>query len=340
MLITGRATSRPRASSLESALSLPELQRRAEQLRVRVDRLRRGASVQNVRRARFLSAQLTAAVTRLRMLRGEKLSFDDEALGLFGLRPQLKPWPPTTRSSRRSTSWCRAPVRCRTASMPSRTVSSIQNRPAEAGVRRGDRRLQGADGGAHRACPRASASTSPSSPARAGAATIITRAATTAGSRSTPTCRSAISRAVDLGCHEGYPGHHVLNALLEQRLTRGPRLGRIQRLSALFAAVVDCRRLGQLRHRPGLPRGARRWHSKRRSFTRWRACRLLTPNAIDALLDALKELSGARLTIARELLDGTHHRAAGDRATAQIPPDERSAGRSSRSPSPSNTGPM
>ena len=30
-----------------------------------------------------------------------------------------------------------------------------------------------------------------------------------------------ISRAVDLGCHEGYPGHHVLNALLEQRLVEG-----------------------------------------------------------------------------------------------------------------------
>jgi len=29
-----------------------------------------------------------------------------------------------------------------------------------------------------------------------------------------------LSRAVDLGCHEGYPGHHVLNVLLEQRLTR------------------------------------------------------------------------------------------------------------------------
>ena len=29
-----------------------------------------------------------------------------------------------------------------------------------------------------------------------------------------------ISRAVDLGCHEGYPGHHVYNALLEQNLTR------------------------------------------------------------------------------------------------------------------------
>ncbi|MFY9826486.1 MAG: hypothetical protein WAM82_34305 [Thermoanaerobaculia bacterium] len=30
-----------------------------------------------------------------------------------------------------------------------------------------------------------------------------------------------IDRAVDLACHEGYPGHHVYNALLEQKLVRG-----------------------------------------------------------------------------------------------------------------------
>ncbi len=30
-----------------------------------------------------------------------------------------------------------------------------------------------------------------------------------------------ISRAVDLGCHEGYPGHHTFNALLEDKLVRG-----------------------------------------------------------------------------------------------------------------------
>ena len=29
-----------------------------------------------------------------------------------------------------------------------------------------------------------------------------------------------ISRAVDLGCHEGYPGHHAYNALLEQHLSK------------------------------------------------------------------------------------------------------------------------
>jgi hypothetical protein len=30
-----------------------------------------------------------------------------------------------------------------------------------------------------------------------------------------------IDRAIDLACHEGYPGHHVYNALLEDRLVRG-----------------------------------------------------------------------------------------------------------------------
>jgi hypothetical protein len=29
-----------------------------------------------------------------------------------------------------------------------------------------------------------------------------------------------IDRAIDLACHEGYPGHHVYNAMLESRLTR------------------------------------------------------------------------------------------------------------------------
>jgi hypothetical protein len=29
-----------------------------------------------------------------------------------------------------------------------------------------------------------------------------------------------IDRAIDLACHEGYPGHHVYNALLEKNLTR------------------------------------------------------------------------------------------------------------------------
>src|SRR5256885_7143291 len=66
----------------------PALQRKAEQLRVRTERLGSRSTGDNARRAHYLSAQLTAPITRLRMLPGEKLSFDDEALGQFPLRPK------------------------------------------------------------------------------------------------------------------------------------------------------------------------------------------------------------------------------------------------------------
>ncbi|WP_043482841.1 hypothetical protein [Geothrix fermentans] len=36
----------------------------------------------------------------------------------------------------------------------------------------------------------------------------------------------AMDRALDLAAHEGYPGHHVYNALLEQRFAQGPPGGR------------------------------------------------------------------------------------------------------------------
>jgi len=31
----------------------------------------------------------------------------------------------------------------------------------------------------------------------------------------------SFDHAIDLGCHEGYPGHHALNARLEEKLTKG-----------------------------------------------------------------------------------------------------------------------
>src|SRR5689334_2017179 len=79
----GPANLKAQGQALGKRSGLPALQRQAEQLRARVGKLERGASPDSARRARFLAAQLTAAVTRLRMLRGEKLSFDQEAQGLF-----------------------------------------------------------------------------------------------------------------------------------------------------------------------------------------------------------------------------------------------------------------
>ena len=44
-----------------------------------------------------------------------------------------------------------------------------------------------------------------------------------------------IDRAIDLACHEGYPGHHVYNTLLEQTLVRDRGWIGVLRLRALLA---------------------------------------------------------------------------------------------------------
>src|SRR5688572_22719411 len=80
-----------RAKADAPKASLEALAARTEALRDRVREFDKDGAGMDGRRARFLAAQLTAAATRLRMLRGEKLPFADEAEGLFGVRPQLKP---------------------------------------------------------------------------------------------------------------------------------------------------------------------------------------------------------------------------------------------------------
>jgi hypothetical protein len=49
-----------------------------------------------------------------------------------------------------------------------------------------------------------------------------------------------IDRAIDLACHEGIPGHHVYNALLEQHLVRERGWVEFSDLSAVFTAIADC----------------------------------------------------------------------------------------------------
>ena len=63
-----------------------------------------------------------------------------------------------------------------------------------------------------------------------------------------------IDRAIDLACHEGYPGHHVYNALLEKHLVRDRGWIEFARLPALLAAIAHRRRDRELRHRGGVSR--------------------------------------------------------------------------------------
>ena len=71
--------------------TMPELAAAAGALQTRLAAIPRARDPLVGRRHIFLDAQLTAARTRLRMLQGERLSFADEARGLYGAVPDIRP---------------------------------------------------------------------------------------------------------------------------------------------------------------------------------------------------------------------------------------------------------
>ena len=112
-----------------------------------------------------------------------------------------------------------------------------------------------------------------------------------------------ISRAVDLGCHEGYPGHHVLNSLLEQKLTRGRgwvEFSVYPLFSPQSLIAEGSANYGADLAFPGLQKAA------------FEAARLYPVAGLpaaearryDALRSATKGLAGATMTIERDFLDG------------------------------------
>ena len=172
------------------------------------------------RRRVVLAGQLKAADVRLSMALGETFKFADEAEGLFGVRPQLKPL----------SSYYPVLVRIE-ALVPgkgllSERVDVFQNRfiiPADrldavmrAGIAECRKRTA-----AHIALPADEQFTLEFVKGKSwsgynwykGNATSLIQVNTDLPIR--------VSRAIDLGCHEGYPGHHALNMLLEQKLARG-----------------------------------------------------------------------------------------------------------------------
>jgi hypothetical protein len=112
-----------------------------------------------------------------------------------------------------------------------------------------------------------------------------------------------ISRAVDLGCHEGYPGHHVLNALLEQRLTKDKgwiELSVYPLYSPQSLIAEGSANYGIDLAFPGDDQ------LRFETETLYPLAGLPTAEAGKylALAKAMKDLAGARFTIARDYLEG------------------------------------
>ena len=254
------------------------------------------------RRREFLLAQLRAAQTRLRMIRGEKLSFAEEAQGLFGVRVELKPLSAYD------------PVLARIESLVpgtgplSERVDAFQDRftiPKE--------RLQPVFDAAIQECKRRTQQHIQLPPTESFKMEFVTGKSWSGYNYYQGDYNSLIqintdlpiriSRAVDLGCHEGYPGHHVLNMLLEQRLTkqRGWTEFSVYPLYSPQSLIAE----GSANYGIDLAfPGPERLRYEAQSLYPLAGLPTRDADKYLALLKATSELAGARFTIAREFLEG------------------------------------
>jgi hypothetical protein len=292
---------RAEGKALAGRANLAQLKRQAEALRARVDKLGKGAGPQ-ARRAEFLAAQLTAAITRLRMLQGERLSFDDEAQGLFGVRPVLKPLsyydPILARIDRIIPG--KGPLADRVDAYQDRfLVPTNRLRPVfDAAIAACKARTA-----RHIRLPKGERFNLAFVTGKSWGGYNYYQGRYVSRIEVNTDLPTRIGRAVDLGCHEGYPGHHVLNSLLEQKLTRGR--GWIEFSLYPLYSPQSLIAEGSANYGADLAfPGGQKAAFEGSSLYPLAGLPAYEASRFDALREAMKDLSGASLTIERDFLDG------------------------------------
>lgn len=265
------------------------------------------------RRRAFLLAQLKAATTRLRMMQGEKLSFADEAEGLFGVRPELKPltaYDPVLARIERLVPG---------AGPLAERVDAFEERftiPKE--------RLQAVFDAAIAECRRRTAARIDLPQDERFTLEFVTGKSWSGynyyqgGHHSLIQINTdlpvRVDRAVDLGCHEGYPGHHALNMLLEQRLTR--ERGWIEYSIYPLYSPQSLIAEGSANYGIDLAfSGPQRLVYETETLYPLAGLPTTDAAAYLALNQAKKDLAGARFTIAADYLEGRIDRAEAVRLT-------------------------
>jgi hypothetical protein len=282
--------------------TVPELAQAVVDLQARAAAMTVPAGSPEARRLAFLIAQLTAAQTRLRMLQGERLSFADEARGLYGVAPEIRPlaeYDPILARIERLVPGI-GPLAERVDAFQSRFVV-----PAD--------RLEAVMNAAIDECRRRTLQHIALPPGEAFTLEFVTDKPWSGYNWYQGNYRSLIQvntdlpirlgRAVDLGCHEGYPGHHAFNVLLEQKLARGR--GWVEYMVYPLYSPQSFIAEGSANYGIDLAfRGDERLAFETRVL--YPLAGLPTDRAADylALQHEMKALSGARFTIARDYLEG------------------------------------
>jgi hypothetical protein len=295
---TGDPALKTEGQALAARSDLPALAARVAQLRTRVEAL----NAEEPRRAAFMAAQLTAAATRLRMLQGEKLPFVEEAQGLFGVRPDLKPL----------ASYDPVLARIETLVPGEGTladrVEAYQNRfviPRD--------KLETVFRTAIAACRAATVENIALPPTERFDLAFVTGKSWSGYNYYLGQFKSRIEintdlpirlgRAIDLGCHEGYPGHHVLNLLQEEKLARGKGWTEytVQPLYSPQSILSE----GSANYGIDLAfPGERKPRYEAAVLAPLAGLPAAEVGRYDALLDALRDLGTARNTISQMFLDG------------------------------------
>lgn len=258
------------------------------------------------RRLLALRGMLVAADTRLRMVGGERLSFADEARGLFGVNVTTRPLAEYDAILARLDTLLpgSAPLPERVNAFNDRYIIPTDRlRPVfEAAIAECRRRTA-----QHIALPAGERFTMD----------FVTNKPWSGYNYYLGDYQSRIeintdlpirlSRAVDLGCHEGYPGHHVLNLLVEQRMARGGATGTPWREYLVNPLYSPTSVLSEGSANYGIDLafpGPERLAFERDVLYPLAGLDPATAETYWRVQQATDALGGARLTIARMYLDG------------------------------------
>lgn len=283
--------------------TVPQLIAAAHALRLRAEGIpdARLTPLTRPRRA-FLVGQLKAAETRLAMHEGRKFSFDEEARGLFGLAPDLKPLaayePVLAQIDQLVTGdgplWKRVDDYRNRFMIPTDKVDAVM-RAAIAECRK--RTI------AHIPLPADETFSFELVKNKPWGGYNYYKGNNTSLIQVNTDLPVAIDRAVDLGCHEGYPGHHVYNVLLERNLARGRGWSEFT-VYPLYSPqsflAEGSANFGIELAFPGEERAA----FERAVLFPLAGLDPAEASRYETLGKAMQALSGARFTIARDYLDG------------------------------------
>ena len=259
------------------------------------------------KRRAFLEAHLSAARFRLDMIEGARPPFQDEAEALFAIRPTLRPLSSFEPALARIEALVpgagplheRVEAFRRRYTVPKERLDAVM-RAAIAECRR--RTLQ------HIALPADEAFTLEFVTGKSWSGYNYYKGGHKSLIQINTDLPIQIDRAVDLGCHEGYPGHHVHNVLLETRLVegRGWREYTVYPLYSPLSFIAE----GTSNYGVNLAfPGEERTRFEAETLYPMAGLDPATAPAYARLREALKDLQHARYTIAADYLGGRIDRA-------------------------------